>query len=304
MCILFLHQQLYAQFSYKELQVDYESIWTYKNLQLIPVKFKQRGEGAPNGLPAAKGPLSFSEALLKHKINVEEIQYKNGADANWLQVTNKSNQNIIIQSGEIVEGGKQDRMIAETKFIAPGKTDYLNVFCIEKRRWDKNPKSFKHRGVGNSKVRKAMDVSKRQSQVWKEIDNQFAEKNKKSETWSYLQLENAATVDTGYIRYFTKKYIEDTSNIAGFIFITGNQIISTEIFATEALLKISFDQLLSSYVQTVVTKGAPPKVLQTTVTAFMDNILLTEEAQKKYIAEHGKIFFSDGRKIHLVAYGN
>jgi hypothetical protein len=298
---LFFQQTANAQLTYNELRVEYDSSWTYRNLQLIPVRFKEKKENL--GIPVVPAPrtLSFLDALQKHKINVQEIQYKYGADANWLQITNESKQDVIIQSGEMVAGGKQDRMIAETKLIAPGKTEYVNVFCIEKRRWDDKPKKFRHGGVANSKVRKVMDVGRRQSEVWKEIDQQFKDRNKKSETWSYLEL-NASTADTGYIRFFTGKYLKSDSNIAGFIFVTGNRIISTELFSTARFLQISFANLLSSYVQSVISKGSPPAVPKATMESFMDKVLLNEEAQKKYIALHGRIYLSGENKMHLIAY--
>ena len=290
-----------AQLTYNELRVEYDSPWTYKNLQLIPVKYKEKNEGTPAVVTPLVRSLSFQEAMQKNKVSLQEIHYKNGADANWLQVTNHSKQDVIIQSGELVEGGKQDRMIAETKLIEAGKTEYLNVFCIEKRRWDDKPKKFRHRGVASSKVRKVMDVGRRQSEVWKEIDHEFDERKKKSETWSYLELA-AATVDTGYTRFFTRKYLQSKGDIAGFVFITANKVISTELFSTSRFLQISFDNILSSYVQLVISKGAPPTVAIPAMSLFMDKVLLNEEVQRKYIASHGRIYLSGDDKIHLVAY--
>jgi hypothetical protein len=36
--------------------------------------------------------------------------------------------------------------------------------------------------------------------------------------------------------------------------------------------------------------------------SFMDKVLLNEEAQKKYIALHGRIYLSGENKMHLIAY--
>ncbi|MCW3108819.1 MAG: hypothetical protein JWQ09_3325 [Segetibacter sp.] len=292
-----------AQLTYKELKVQYDSAWTFKNLQIIPVRYKS-GEGAPATGPVnGPRPLSLSEALQKHKIKLQEMQYEKGADVNWLQVTNNSKQDVVIQSGEILDGGKQDRMVGETKIVAAGSTDYLHVFCVEKRRWADKPKAFKTADVANSELQKTMNVKGRQSEVWKEIDRQFAANNKKSETFSYLELyNNAVREDSDYIRYFLKRYSETDSTFAGYIFITGNKIISTELFATAALTNISFRNMLSSYVQTARANGAPPKVPVTKMKEFMDKVLMNEPAQKIYVTAHGKLQVSDGKVIHLVAY--
>jgi len=299
----FLSLSLKAQLTYKELTVQYDSPWTFKNLQLIPIKFKPISAGAGVAAPFIPHPVSLTEAMQKHKVKVEEMQYENGADVNSLQITNHSKQDVVVQSGEIVEGGKQDRMIAETKVIAAGSTDYLNVFCIEKRRWDDKPKSFKTKGAANSEVRKAMDKTGRQANVWKEIDKQFAAQKKESKTFSYLELYNSSIIaDTSYINYFTRRFFNSDSNYAGFIFITGDRIVSTEIFASHSLLNMAFKNMLNSYIQTAITSGAPPAVKVEQTKTFMDKVLLNEEAQKIYVTTHGKLHKSGGKVIHLIAY--
>ncbi|MCW3078864.1 DUF6569 family protein [Segetibacter sp.] len=302
--VLFIFlSKAHAQLTYKELKVQYDSLWIFKNLQIIPVRFKG-GEGGPlPGHAISSKPLLLEEALKKNKIKLQEMQYEKGADVNWLQVTNHSKQDVVIQSGEILDGGKQDRMVAETQIITPGSTDYVHVYCVEKRRWEDKPKGFKTAGVANSELQKTMNVKGRQAEVWKEIDRQFAVNNKKSETYSYLELYNNNTKDdSDYIRYFMKKYSETDSIFAGFIFLTANKIINTELFSTAELTNISFKNMLTSHVQTVRKNGAPPKVPLARVTTFMDKVLIDEPGQKIYVTTHGKLQVSDGRVIHLIAY--
>ncbi|GEO09916.1 hypothetical protein SAE01_24120 [Segetibacter aerophilus] len=247
--------------------------------------------------------MMLTEALMKHKIKLQEIQYEKGADVNWLQVTNHSKEDVVIQSGEILDGGKQDRMVAETKIITPGSTDYVNVYCVEKRRWENKPKEFKSAGVANSELQKTMHTKRRQSAVWKEIDRQFTLSTKKSETVSYVDLaQNTAADDSDYMRYFLGRYSLTDSNYAGYIFLTGNKIMSTELFATPELTDISFRNMLSSHVQTARSTGAPPKVTKQKVTTFMDKILMSEAEQKTYVTSHGKLQISAGKVIHLIAY--
>lgn len=306
LCVFFMlisFSSVPAQLTYKELKVEYDSAWTFRNLQIIPVRYKA-GAGLPTGSTAnTPHPLSLSEALEKHKIKLQEIQYEKGADVNWLQVTNHSKQDVVIQSGEILDGGKQDRMIGETKIVAAGSTDYLHVFCVEKRRWSDKPKAFKTAGVANSELQKTMNVKKRQSEVWKEIDRQFAGNDKKSETFSYVDLyNNTLRDDSDYIRYFLRKYSETDSTFAGYIFITGTRILSTELFATADLTHIAFRNMLSSYVQTARANGASPRVPVSRQKELMDKVLINEQSQKIYVTAHGKLQVTDGKVIHLVAY--
>jgi hypothetical protein len=301
--LFFYSDTLTAQLTYNELRVEYDSAWTFKNLQIIPVRYKA-GAGTPGAeLATTSRPMMLTEALMKHKIKLQEMQYKRGADVNWLQVTNHSKEDVVIQSGEILNGGKQDRMVAETKTITPGSTDYLNVFCVEKRRWENKPKEFKTAGVANSELQKTMHVKRRQSAVWKEIDRQFALSSKKSETVSYVDLvRNTGLDDSDYMRYFLGRYSLTDSNYAGYIFLTGSRIMSTELFATSQLTDISFRNMLSSNVQTARATGAPPKVAKQKVTTFMDKVISNEADQKIYVSSHGRLQISAGKVIHLIAY--
>ncbi len=206
--LLFLFTQtMHAQLTYNEVKVEYDSAWIFKNLEVIPIRFKDANSNTKN---KAASLLAFDEALQKHKIKLQEMQYEKGADVNWLQVTNHSRQTVLVQAGNIVAGGKQDRMVAETKFIEPGKTDYIHVYCVEKRRWDDKAKDFTAAGVANFELRKAMDLTSRQAEVWKEIDHQYAANKKASETFSFLNIYNDSNGATQPIpTIFCKKYQRD-----------------------------------------------------------------------------------------------
>jgi hypothetical protein len=291
----------FAQLTYRTLDVKYDSAWTFKNLEIIPIKFKGFGQGFAS---SGNRPITFSQALKKRKVKLKEIAYEEGADVNWLQVTNRSKQDLMMQSGEIVAGGKQDRMIAETKILPPGTTDYIHVYCVEKRRWDRKSKQFTSSGfAANSELRKVMDINARQNAVWKEIDRQYASAKKSNETVSYLHLYNDSVwIDTSYYNYFTNLYSKTDSSFAGYIFITGNRILSCELFTSAELTDVSFNNMLTSYIQSVITNGAAPAVPLSDVKAFTDKILTSESAQKKYVTAHGKLHYFDGKLIHLIAY--
>lgn len=292
-----------AQLTYKELRVDYDSGWTFRSLKLIPIRFKAQETSEEPGVNRGKKTITLATAMEEHKVKVQEMQYEQGADVNWLQVTNHSRQDVFIQAGEIVAGGKQDRMIAETRFIAPGSTDYIHVFCVEKRRWSEKAKPFSYAGIANTKVRKAMDMKARQADVWKEIDNEFAAEKKKSETWSYLDLyKDASDADTAFLSYFLRKYAECERNLAGFVFVGPTGVASVEIFATPDLLDITFENMLRSYIATFAAINSPARGDQSAVKSFLDKILMNEEAQRSYVMAHGQIHTGNKKILHLVAY--
>jgi hypothetical protein len=159
-----------AQLTYNELSVQYDSPWTYKKLQLIPVRFKGpgQGSGSQKNIAFDNGVISFSDAVKRNKIVVKETSAGGGPDVSTLVVRNRSKENILLLSGEMVQGGKQDRAFGKTTIIPAGRRkNYVSVFCVEKGRWDDKAKSFRYAGTADARVRKQIDVTQRQNKVGK-----------------------------------------------------------------------------------------------------------------------------------------
>jgi hypothetical protein len=80
----------------------------------------------------SKGILTLQEALERKKIIVHETD-----DVNELKIENISKDvEVFVQSGDILKGGKQDRVISFS-MIVPAQSGKLPVaaFCLEQERW-------------------------------------------------------------------------------------------------------------------------------------------------------------------------
>jgi hypothetical protein len=117
-----------------------------------------------------------------------------GAQVNRLVLVNNSKRPLLLLAGEIVSGGKQDRVIGKDR-IVPAESDPvdLSVFCVEPGRWVATSNNFGAseamyggRGIGGGAIHgnapmalmvqpsvrgKAM-ADKDQSQVWAEVRKQ------------------------------------------------------------------------------------------------------------------------------------
>jgi hypothetical protein len=300
------HTTTNAQLTYNELSVRYDSPWTFKKLQLIPVRFKGVGGGSTstNTTMFNGNLMSFSEAMNKHKIIVKENNAGGGSDVSTLMIKNRSNSNIMLMSGEMVQGGKQDRAVGETMIIPKGKgKNYLPVFCVEKGRWDDRPKTFRHAGTADAGVRKQIDVSKKQNKVWKQIDEQLDETDKKNETSAYLNAYNDSTYfDTSYLNFFIRKMKSSDSSFAGFIAITGDRIIRADIFGGSDLCLTAYIENIKSYVHSIKPIDSIPSKTRNEVKTFTDKFLTDKTTQKKYLATNGRIYYYNGQVIQLIAY--
>src|ERR1700735_76246 len=76
-------------------------------------------------------PLALQEAMAKQVIAVRET-----GRVNDLQVENTGDEEIFIQSGDIVKGGQQDRVLSVSLVLPPhsGATS-IPSFCVESGRW-------------------------------------------------------------------------------------------------------------------------------------------------------------------------
>jgi hypothetical protein len=303
---LFAYTKTTAQLTYNELSVQYDSPWTYKKLQLIPIRFKGPGKGSrdTNNTMFNGKIMSFSDAMRKHKITVKEMTAEGGPDVSTLMIKNRSHDNIMLMSGEMVQGGKQDRAFGETTIIPKGRRkNYVQVFCVEKGRWDDKAKAFKHAGTADAGVRKQIDVSKRQSKVWKQIDEELAEKKKKNQTSAYLSAYNDSVLyDTSYLHYFIEKMKSSDSSYAGFIAVTANRIITSDIFAGTDLCLTAYIENVKSYVHSLKSTDGTPAKTPDEIRTFTDKFLKDKTTQKKYLSTNGRIYYYNGEIIHLIAY--
>lgn len=72
---------------------------------------------------------------LVRRPNTPAIQH-NSAEVNRLVLINNSKRPLLLLAGEIVAGGKQDRVIGKDRIVPPESDPIdLSVFCVEPERW-------------------------------------------------------------------------------------------------------------------------------------------------------------------------
>lgn len=97
------------------------------------------------------------------------------AEVNRLVLVNNSKRPLILLAGEIVTGGKQDRIVGKDRIIPPESDPVdLSVFCVEHGRWTESSAKFDAHGVvmAQPSVRKKAMAEKDQQQVWAEVQSQ------------------------------------------------------------------------------------------------------------------------------------
>lgn len=82
---------------------------------------------------AAPAPATLEEAVEVGAVVVHET-----GNVNRLQIENRSGEEVFVQSGDLVKGGKQDRVLIMSMMLPPhsGKLS-IEAFCVEQGRWSK-----------------------------------------------------------------------------------------------------------------------------------------------------------------------
>lgn len=108
-----------------------------------------------------------------------------GDQVNTLVLVNHSKRPLLLLAGEIVTGGKQDRVIAKDRIVPAGADPIdLSVFCIEPGRWTERSARFgaAEKGTVSSfmvqpAVRQRAMVEKDQQQVWSAVGGAISHLN-------------------------------------------------------------------------------------------------------------------------------
>lgn len=101
-----------------------------------------------------------------------QVRPYGGAEVNRLVLVNNSKHPLILLAGEVVTGGKQDRVVGKDR-IVPAESDPvdLSVFCVEHGRWTETSTKFDtHASVMlQPSVRMKAMAEKDQQKVWDEV---------------------------------------------------------------------------------------------------------------------------------------
>lgn len=319
--------QSLAIYSSENLHIEPSSEkYRYESLQLYPIYASTFFLTHHQHL----GPyISLQEALEQKKIIITELTEPiqradtsviieqdhagDEAEVNRLFVENISSDTIIILGGEVVRGGKQDRMIAQDFMLLPhsGKVD-IAVYCVEHGRWAPSDETIFFSvamDVAPNKVRRAVAEALPQEKVWEEVEKLNEDLEVTAPTEALASAMNDIEMKESIHPF--KEHLDSIDwpkNVVGVIAVMGNEIVGLDIFAQHQLFVKYYPNLLSSY-----SSDAPDNyrdaardsvmMLYTEAQSFLNTLITTEAALDQRIQERGTQLKHNGFRIHFAAYG-
>ncbi len=224
--------------------------YTHNNLSIFLVHGRS--------LVAGDKFLTLQEALQQKKVIVYETK-----DVNELAIQNLSDQDVYVQSGDIVKGGQQDRMIS-VDLIVPPRSGRMPIaaFCVEHGRW--SGRGNEQAGVFSSsadvaatkEIKLAAKRSSSQGAVWESVtvaqdklSQNVGTRVNSPVSESSLQL----AVENRKVRETAESYVSALSGIVkgkddviGYVFAINGQVNSADVYASSALFKKLWPKLLKA----------------------------------------------------------
>src|SRR6476660_5436981 len=154
---------------------------TYENISIFPVVSSNSQDTSPF-LTLEEG-LSSGEVLVREQGSEMLVRgrdgrpitvppYNNGASVNQLVLINRSRRPLLLLAGELVSGGKQDRVIGKDRIIPAGAPPLpLSVFCVEHGRWTGSSQFAAAKTIVHPSVRESAAVDQAQTKVWESVRN-------------------------------------------------------------------------------------------------------------------------------------
>jgi len=295
------------------LEVNDDAELIHGNLRLLPVtataEFIEQNEPLANYQ-------SLGEAMNKERFRITEKKpygrFTDEEAVNALTVQNKSEEAVFLMAGEVVQGGNQDRVIAQDMLIPPATITDIRVFCVEKGRWtpraeeveesnSKNNRPIAFSGyynVASNDIRRTVKHSKNQQEVWDKVGKVTSVHNATATTGTYAALENSdsyTALRNEYLRFFKDK-LDQREKVVGMVAVSGNEIIGADVFGHPELFKKQYEALLHSYITEAITSGAEPAIAAAQLNRYGDALAAKYESAKD---DEECRYELNGRMIHF-----
>jgi len=271
---------------------------TYQSLTVFPVvsssSFDTSGfltldEGLASGEVQVRE--RGSEGMVRNRDGVLRPTYSTGASVNQLVLINRGKRPLLLLAGELVTGGKQDRIIGKDRVVPVGAEPLpLDVFCVEHGRWSAGAGFSDAKTIVHPSVREQATLYQDQSRVWGAVRGGTTARpapgeapapppplapssisrtiEQEAPTESYRKIYGSRGIEDSvetYAEEIARRFARATSglkgeHVVGVVVAYGGDVAWSDIFASNDLFHEYWNKLLRSYVVEALARPAYRKV--------------------------------------------
>src|SRR5882724_3579635 len=264
---------------------------TYENISIFPVvstynqdtsPFLTLEEGLATGEVLVREQGSEGLARSRDGRPVYIPQPTTGASVNQLVLINRSKRPLLLLAGELVSGGKQDRVIGKDRIVPVGAPPLpLDVFCVEHGRWTGSSQFAAAKTIVHPSVRESAAVDQAQTKVWDSVRNGTNSKAPVSAPRAQISADNLQSAIAGngrteayekiyesravgvsiddFVNEVQRRFAQATSGlknerVVGVVVAYGGEVAWSDIFASGDLFDHYWRKLLRSYAVEALTR--------------------------------------------------
>jgi hypothetical protein len=174
-----------------------------------------------------------------------------------LIVDNRGKSHVLLLAGEILVGGKQNRVLREDILLPPlSGARSLGVYCVEQGRWNDGRRDFDSKSTfAHPALRREVYDKAGQARVWREVARSASFAAAPSPTGSYQQVYEQPAVREHLDKTERGLDVSAAAHAVGAAVMMGAQLGGIDVFRDAGLFAREWRKLLRAYA--VAAYGAP-----------------------------------------------
>lgn len=200
---------------------------------------------------------TLAEAQKAGTVEIRELP-TNQVDT--LLVINHGDKPLLLLAGDLLIGGKQDRIVAKDTLVPPGKAMKVEAFCVEHGRWSGGSEKFEYSGGVVPQSVKNAAARNSQEEVWSRV----AEFRAGAEPTASMAPGTTVygAVDAPEIRQRVDGALESLRtdlarfpDAVGFVVAQDGRVVAVELFGSPELFRQAQEAVLKGYLADSIVGG-------------------------------------------------
>jgi hypothetical protein len=188
--------------------------------------------------------MTLDEARKNGWVEISELPGRETVEL--VLVANRGPRPLLLVAGDLLLGGKQDRVVAKDTVVPAGEKMEVPVFCVEHGRWEGESMSFSPSGGAVPQGVRSAAAFGRQQDVWDNVEqynDSVSASDSSSSVRAGLETDAAKKAVDDRLERLTKE-LAQVDDVVGFVFVRNGNIQTLELFGNESLFRSGVQPIL------------------------------------------------------------